>query len=395
MAGIFFFSMNLNIGQLAIDIKSLQKKVKTSKPPDSKGFNVLELLNKDISFSSGFDDKKKETMYSKMNILLSAGVDIKTVLDLVEGDQPKTKDKELIRNIRASVLEGRSLSQAFLASKKFSPFEYYSIQIGEETGRLNQVLVDLSLYFHNKIAQKRKFISAVSYPLGVLFTEFGAVFFMMRFLVPLFADVYKRFGGELPFVTKLVLDISSFVTKTGGWVILSILFVAFILYRQKDQLWFRNIYSKVLLRIPVFGGIMKKIYLSRFCNSMALLIGANIPLTEALRMLKQMIAFYPMEMTIDPIRESIFQGGSLHQSMEVHSIYPRDLVSLIKVGEEVNGLDKMFERLSKQYTDDVTHQTEILNSLLEPILIVFIGIIIGFILIAMYLPIFKLSTQMM
>jgi type IV pilus assembly protein PilC len=256
-------------------------------------------------------------------------------------------------------------------------------------------LKDLTTYYHNKISQKRKFISAVSYPVVVLLTAFGAVFFMMRFLVPLFADIYKRFGGELPFITKLVLHMSSFITKTGGWFLLTIGLVWFVLYRQKDKPWFRNIYSIILIRIPVFGGILKKIYLSRFCNSMALLMGANVPLTEALRMLKQMIAFYPIEITIDPIRDSIFQGDSLYQSMQKHSTYPLDLISLIKVGEEVNSLDKMFERLSQQYTDDVTHQTEVLNSLLEPILIVFIGIIIGFILVAMYLPIFKLSTQMM
>lgn len=383
---------------MAIDLKEISKTANTStdKTGSKRDFELGKLLNKDIAiFPSGFDDKKKENMYSKMGVLLSAGIDIKTVFDLLEIDQQKEQDKNLIRNIKNDIIRGESISSAMLRSGKFSPFEYYSIQIGEETGRLNRVLNDLTTYYHNKIAQRRKFISAISYPIVVLLTAFGAVFFMMRFLVPLFADVYKRFGGELPFITKLVLGASAFITKSGGWVLLFVSVTTFLLYKQREKIWFRKIYSSFLIRIPVFGVILKKIYLSRFCNSMALLISANVPLTEALRMLKQMIAFYPIEATIDSIRESILQGETLYESMQRHATYPLDLISLVKVGEEVNSLDKMFERLSTQYTDEVSHQTEILNSLLEPILIVFVGVIIGFILIAMYLPIFKLSTQMM
>ncbi len=380
---------------MALDIGKIQSPKSAQKPP-SKGFNLSYWLNKEISLGSGiFGDTKKENLYSKMNILLTAGIDIRTVLELLAKEQKKAPDKALIKQILDDVIKGKSLSQAFLSSGKFSPFEYYSLQIGEETGKLSEVLTDLTTYFHHKIAQRRKFISAISYPLVVLATALGAVLFMMKFLVPLFADVYKRFGGELPWVTKLVLYISALVSKGLVGFLLVTAISGWMFYRQRDKAWFRSLSAELTMRIPVFGGIARKIYLSRFCNAMALLSSANVPLTEALRMVRQMVAFYPIEATIDTIRDGILQGGSLHESMQQHIIYPDEMISLIKVGEEVNGLDKMFRRLSDQYTADVTHQTEVLNALLEPVLIVFIGVIIGFILIAMYLPIFKLSTQMM
>lgn len=380
---------------MALDIDKIRLPDSKHKKP-AQGFNLTQRLNKDISLSSGgFGDARKENLYSKMNILLTAGIDIRTILELLAKEQKKASDRSLIKQILDEVVKGKSLSQAFLSAGKFSPFEYYSLQIGEETGKLSEVLTDLTAYFHHKIAQQRKFISAISYPVVVLATAFGAVLFMMKFLVPLFADVYKRFGGELPWVTKAVLYVSDILSHGLVWFLIVVISAGWVLYRLRDRAWFRSITAQVTMRIPVFGGIARKIYLSRFCNAMALLVGANVPLTEALRMVQQMVAFYPIEITINEIREDILQGGSLHESMQRHTIYPDEMISLVKIGEEVNGLDKMFRRLSDQYTADVTHQTEVLNALLEPVLIIFIGVVIGFILIAMYLPIFKLSTQMM
>ena len=196
---------------MSIDLKKYE--LKKDKVPDKnvqvQGKNPLDFLNKDIKlFNSGLSDKKKERFYSEMTILFTAGVDVKTALELIEEEQTKNSDKELFGKIREMVIEGRSISSAIEQTGKFSAYEYYSLQIGEESGKLSEVLKDLAGFFAGKIKQKRQIVNALSYPSVILLTAFGAIFFMMRFVVPMFADIFKRFKGDLPAITKLVIRIS-------------------------------------------------------------------------------------------------------------------------------------------------------------------------------------------
>ena len=375
---------------MAIDISKIkpQPAVKVKEKGD-----IFDFLNKDIKlFEPKLSDKKKEAFYLDLSVLLSAGGDIKTTLELIEKEQTEAKDKALYREIMDAVISGLSLSNALKKTGKFSPYEYFSLEIGEESGKITIVMKELAEYYQKKLKQRRQIISALSYPAIVLFVSLGAIFFMMNFVVPTFADVYKRFGGKLPFITQVIVSASDFFLNYAGYFFLFVLITVGILFTQRNNELYRKISTALLLKIPFIGPIMRKIYLARFCHSMTLLMGAKIPIIRALALVKQMIRFYPIEVSLSEIEKDVMQGQSLNKSLSKFSIYTPRMVSLIKVGEEVNQLETFFDKIAKQYSDEVEHETGLLGTLVEPFMLVFLGGVVGIILVAMYLPMFQLSS---
>ncbi|MDB5274746.1 MAG: type secretory pathway, component PulF [Chitinophagaceae bacterium] len=371
--------------------------IQTSKKEVAQGNSSAKStgwLNKDIQlFGNGFSDKKKEAFYLELSILLSAGMDIKSILEMLTSEQVKEKDKMLYQDICNRVVEGASLSEAVKAQEVFSAYEYYSIQIGEETGKLNKVLAELADYYNKRIKQRRQIIGALTYPGIVLFTSFLAIFFMLNFIVPMFADIFKRFGGNLPPLTSAIMSVSDFIRSY--FLLLLFFIIAFVvfIYTQKNKAWYRKNSTVLLLKLPLFGEMIRKIYLARFCNSMTLLISSKVNLLRAIGLVKQMIDFYPIEESLLIVEKDILKGESLHKSLSQFPIYHSRMISLVKVGEEANQLELFFEKIAKQYNDDIEHQSSIISSLLEPFMIIFLGLIVGVILIAMYLPLFQLSSS--
>lgn len=379
---------------MSIDIKNIKQTKRTKAKTQKEGSSVMDFLNRDISlFGSKISDKKKERFYSDLGILLSSGIDIKTSLELVVEDQKKDKDKTFFEKIKDNVLNGESLSEALLQSGKFSNYEYYSLKIGEESGQIINVLNELAQFFSKKIKQKRQLVSAFSYPIMVLVTAVVAVMFMMNFIVPMFEDVFKRFNGKLPYLTEVIIRISDVISAYAGYFFLILFSIIAFLFTQRKSNWYRNIASKIMMRMPIFGIIVKKIYLARFCQSMALLIASKTPMLRAIQLVHNMIGFYPFEKALEIIENDIMNGTSLNKSMRKFNIFDNRTISLVKVAEEVNQLDSIFERLSKQYSEELEHRIGMMSSLLEPLMIVFVGALVAVILIAMYLPLFQLSSS--
>jgi type IV pilus assembly protein PilC len=375
-----------------IDLNKINRTKKTGSSEGTK--SSFDFLNKDIKlFGAAFNDKKKERFYSELCILFSAGVDIRSALELIETEQTKEKDRILFTSIKESIIAGNSLSKALQQTGLFTMYEYYSLQIGEESGRLTEVLTELSIFFTKKIQQKRQLTSALSYPAVVFFASFGAIFFMMKFVVPMFADVFKRFKGELPAFTKLIIRISDAFGNYSLYFIIFFIALTGFLISQREAVWFRKYGAKIILRTPIMKDMIAKIYLARFCQSMNLLISAKTPLVTAIELVKKMVGFYPIEISLETVQEDLLRGKPLHLSLSKFKIYNRRMISLIKVAEEVNQLDTMFSRLSKQYSDEVEHQTSILGSLIEPVMIIFLGVLVAVILVAMYLPLFQMSSK--
>jgi len=358
----------------------------------SKGANFWDFLNKDIRLgNSKLSDKLKESFYLELWSLVDAGVDIKTALELVKQEQKKTKVRKVFEFVQNAIVSGALFSSALKDAKEFSAYEYYSVQIGEETGKLLKVLKELSTYFGKKIKQRRQIIGAITYPLVVLVIAFAAVSFMVAYVVPMFADTFKRFGSDLPAITKVVIAVSGFIKSFIGVFLLALFGVIIFCAWQSKNKWFRKISSVLLLKMPVMGKMVQQIYLSRFSNTLSLLIGAKIPLVQALQLTRQMISFYPIENSLNDIEEKILSGIAFHKSLACHAIYPSKMVSIVKVGEEVNQLELFFARLSEQYAAEVEYQATMLSKFIEPLIIVILGLIVGVILIAMYLPLFRLG----
>jgi type IV pilus assembly protein PilC len=378
----------------SIDLSRYEKR-KIAKPvkTDDNG-GLIALLNRDISFGSKeLSDKKKESLYLELSSLLGAGINLKSSFELVMADQKKEKDKVLFKSIQDAVLSGTTFSQALQQTSRFSLYEVYSLQIGEETGKLIEVLQDLAKFYQQKIKQRRKIISSLSYPVVVLTTSLGAVFFMLKFVVPMFGNVFKRFGGQLPWITEKIIGISN-AMENGLWpaILILMLIIAFIFFFRKTEK-FREIFSRVLLRTPLIGNLVQKIYLARFCNSMRLLISAKLPLLRAIALIRQMIRYYPIESSLQKVEDDIMQGKSLHESLQQFKVYPAKMIQLVKVGEETNQLDYFFGIISGQYIEEVEYKTSTLSSMMEPLIIVFLGLVVGVILISMYLPMFQMSNS--
>jgi type IV pilus assembly protein PilC len=364
-----------------------------SKESTSLSDGLQNFFSKDIKlFRDRFTDQRKESLYLEMATLIAAGLDIKSTLDLLEKEQPKPALSAGIGQIKNDLIKGMSLWEAFKRHPDFTPYEYYSIQIGEETGKLVAVLEQLYQYYQKRLKQKRQLISALSYPSIIVATSVGAVSFMMLFIVPMFKDIFSRFGGDLPWITSTIISIATLFRDYFLLAVVMIISLIGYLYTQRQKIWFQVYSAKLVFKLPVLGDIIHSVHMARFCSSMALLLSARVPLIRTLALMKQMVSYYPIHVTLDQISQDVLNGISLHTSMGKHTVYERKMVTLLKVGEEVNKLDAFFYKMADQYGSNVEHKTGLLNTFLEPAMIIFLGIIVGFILLAMYLPMFQMST---
>ncbi|GAB2699024.1 hypothetical protein GCM10027037_24320 [Mucilaginibacter koreensis] len=254
-------------------------------------------------------------------------------------------------------------------------------------------LAELAKYYQSKIKQRRKIISALTYPCIVLATSGGAVFFMLKFIVPMFGDVFKRFGGQLPWITQKIIGVSQGLEQYFFPVLLTFVAIAATLFSLRKTERFRRLSTALLLKVPVVGPLVQKIYLARMCNSMRLLISAKLPLLRTIALVRQMISFYPLESSLRQVENDIMQGQALHQSLQRFSVYPAKLIQLVKVGEETGRLDYFFARVAEQYVEEVEYKTSTLSSMMEPLIIIFLGLVVGLILVSMYLPLFQMSNS--
>lgn len=373
---------------MPIEIKQAPKKKRVESKRKGGSF-----LSKEISLTKGLSDKRKETLYGELSILFSSGVDIERALDIIAEQLKKQKEKEVISSLREALIAGKSLSEALEARGDFTPYEYYSLRIGEETGNMQRVLAQLAQFFKRKVKQRRQVMNALSYPLLVLGTSLLAVGFMMNFVVPMFTEVFLRFNGELPALTKKIIALSDFFQTHFSMVFFGIVAIIGGVYAIRHRTFFRKYSAALVLRIPVVGPLVKKIYSARFAHSMALLVSAHVPMLRAIDLVEKMIGFYPYQMAMGAIKKGILRGDFLYQSLLQFSFFDARLTSLVKVAEEVNKLDTIFEELSSQYTEEIEHQIGVMGNLMEPLLIIFVGLLVGIILIAMYLPMFQISSS--
>ncbi len=381
-------SINLNTYQ---SLKQASDGSKSMKQPSVINWGWL---HKDIQFSSRhLSMKQKEAFYSEMEVLLTAGLDLKTALELVEEGWSKDNEKQWIAQIRQTVLNGNNLSTALEQTGKCSSYEVFSVQISEESGKMATIFGELAKHFAKNLQYKRLLIGALSYPALVIFVSFLSLLFLLQFLVPLFGDIYTRLDQQLPTITLAIIELSRFVQLYAGYFSILIFCFGAYCYHQKDKMWFRISMAWLLMSMPIFGKLIQKIYLARFAQALAFLLNAKVPLLQALGLVKKMVNFQPIESSINILYEEIQKGKSFYSELQKFPIYPKRMIALVKVGEEANQLEAIFAKLAAQYNDAVEQETKLLGSLIEPVLIVFLAIVVGLVLVSMYLPIFKLVTN--
>lgn len=348
-------------------------------------------ITRDYALSATFGDKQKESLYHELGVLLLAGIDIKSCFDMLIAQQNNKQVTKICCQIQQALIGGRSLGAAMEEHPVFTPYEYHSVRIGEETGKLANILNDLAIFYRKRLKLRRQISGALTYPAIVLTTSMAAVIFMINFVVPMFADIFKRSGGDLPAITQFIVTLSDGSRKYAFIIILALAAITIWLYLQRKNERHRYWSSWLILRLPVFGTIIRKIYLARFCHSMALLTGSKIPLLRAVQLCRKMVGFYPIEQSLAIVEARVMQGSAFYEALAAFPIYDTKLTALIKVGEEVNQLADFFTKIAEQYQDDVEYKSAAISAIMEPAIIIVLGIIVGLILIAMYLPMFQMG----
>ncbi|WP_161964037.1 type II secretion system F family protein [Chitinophaga flava] len=376
-----------------LDINKLKTPARTAAAPTGETKEPsVPWWQKDIQLGSGMSDKIKADFFLQLYTLTEAGVDIRSSLELIVNQQKKKKVRAIFQKIYEDIIGGMSISQSMRAQSCFTDYEVLSIGIGEETGRLAIVFKDLYSFFDRKIKQRRQMVGALTYPMIVVVVAIGAIGFMANFIVPMFADVFKRLGNrDLPAITQLVVSISDGLKKTAWLWMLGFAATAYTGWKYRKATWFKQYSSRLILKMPVVGSLTLKIHLARMCNSMALLISSRVPVLQAIQLVSQMIQFHPVQTALKEVETGILSGKSLHGCMQQFDIFPPKLIALIKVGEEVNKLGDFFERVNGQLNDEIMHETALIGNFMEPLIIIFLGLVVGVILIAMYLPLFTMG----
>jgi len=379
---------------MGIKISKIEKAKQPAKSVDTASEHA-SIFDINLSFvTQKLKDAKKEEFYSEVFLLLQSGLDLKRSIEIFTSQQTIANVKNIFSGIEEKLVKGSSFSEALRHFPDFSPYEYYSIKIGEESGQLLEVLSELGDFYQRKIKQQKQLVSAFTYPTVILMTAIIAVGFMMNFIVPMFADAFKRFNSDLPGLTKFIVNLSEGFRHNWWLILLLLAGVGLTVYSlqkiEEVRIWF----SERIIHVPLFGILLQKIYLARFCQSMALMVTARTPLIVSLDLVGKMVGYLPLENALKEVSQEIYKGKMLNEAMASKPLFDQRMVSLIKVGEVTNKLDIIFKKLYEQYSGEADHRTTMMNAMLEPILIVVVGVLVAVILIAMYLPMFKIGNTM-
>ena len=344
---------------------------------------------------SKMTDARREVFYAELHALLTAGLDFSHAFALLIEGEREVRMKALLERLYGEVVGGAALWQAMERSGVFRALDCGVVRIGEQTGRLPDTLDFLRDYYRKRAAQRRMVSSAVSYPLVILCTAVAVVAFMLAVIVPMFEQVYSRMGGELPAMTRRIISLSrafptclTVAALAGAGTLLW-----WKIYGDRPSV--QRFVCGWLLRIPIVGDTLKKSVQARFCRLLGLLASSGVPLLQGIGMLEGIIVFYPYRISFARIVRELERGACLSEALERFAdLYDRRLVTLLRVGEQTGRLSEMLAREGDVLTAELEHRLRLLGNLLEPVLILLVGLLVAVILVAMHLPMFRLGGIM-
>lgn len=344
-----------------------------------------------IPFLKEVPDKEVIEFTRNLAIMLKAKLSLVKALDTAIKQISHKKFKTIVEDVRKHVKKGQSLSKAF--SKHPKVFDQIFIQlseVGESSGVLDDILLRLSSYQEKAHKLKQRVRMALVYPSIIIGVAVSAVTFLLIFVVPTFVDMYRDFNAELPDPTKVILSISEFLTSNILWIMGALLvLIACLNYFSKTKKG-RYYIDSFKLGMPYFGELYKKSLVGQFTKTLATLLQSGVTLSESMIVLKNSSPNSILNSEVQLMTKSLTKGKSLNKSLENSKIFPIIVTQMISVGEETASLDDMLHQVADLFEEEVDIMVEGLTSVIEPVLIVFIGLILGAIIVALYLPIFEL-----
>ena len=324
--------------------------------------------------------------------MMDAGLPLVQTLTALEEQTENPIFKPVLRNVTTRVEQGHSFSEALAEHPKVFTKLYVSmVEAGETGGLLAEILDRLASYLESTARLKKKVKSAMSYPVIVCFIALSIALFLIVKVIPIFAGIYKDFGAALPAPTQILIDISDIIRSYFILAIGTVAGVIFGFVKFKQTRRGMAIWDRAKLRMPVFGKLVHKIAISRFARTFAALLRSGVPILETLRIVGQSAGNTVVERAVEKTAASIERGDNLAVALGQHPIFPPMLVRMVSAGEQTGKVDVMLEKISDFYDEEIEATLSGLTSLIEPLLIVFLGVVVGSIVICMFLPIFKLN----
>ncbi len=326
--------------------------------------------------------------------MLAAGVPLVQSFDIVGRGHENPSMQELLMSIKADIEAGSPLAESMAKYPiYFDELFCNLVQSGEQAGVLEGLLHKIAEYKEKTESIKAKIRKALVYPAAVLVIAFIVTAILLIFVVPQFEELFKGFGAELPAFTQMVVGMSRFMQKYW-WAILGVMIGAgYILGRLKrDSKAFNHGLDRVVLRIPVIGEIIRKAAISRFARTLSTMSSAGVPLVEALQSVSKATGNIVFGDAILSMRDEVATGQQLQVSMRQVGIFPNMVIQMVAIGEESGSLDSMLSKVADFYEEEVDNAVDSLSSLLEPMIMSILGVIVGGLIVAMYLPIFKLGS---
>lgn len=373
-----------------------------------KGYFISEIkspkagLNAEIKLPKWMDLGSKPTIRDitifsrQFATVINAGLPMVQSLSILQRQSPKEGLKDALRRVREDVETGQPLSTALAKFPRlFNNLYVYLVRAGEVSGNLDGILERIAAYMEKHAELRGKIRTALTYPVVVLVIALGVAYFLLTGIVPQFANILHSLGGKLPSITLALIAVSNFLRF--DWYILIGVIVALVVginayYRTDNG---RHVIDRMLLRLPVFGPLVQKTAIANFSNTFGLLLHSGVNIIEAMEITKGTAGNIVVEDILDETKDAVQRGEQISQTLTKYpQVFPPLVSSMISIGEETGAVDSMLQKVATFYEREVDEAVASLTAALEPAMIVFLGVIVGFIVAGMFLPMFSIIGQL-
>ncbi|MCK5121876.1 MAG: type II secretion system F family protein, partial [Methylococcales bacterium] len=326
--------------------------------------------------------------------MLEAGVPLVQAFDIIGKGHKNPSMAEMLLSVKADIEGGDTLAEAL--KRKYLYFDdlFCSlVEAGEQAGVLETLLDKIATYKEKSESIKKKVKKALTYPIAVLCVAFLVTAILLIFVVPVFEELFQSFGADLPSFTKMVIGMSEWA-QAWWWAVIGGIFITIQVFSffKKRSAKFRHFIDKTLLKIPVVGDIINQSALARFARTLATMSAAGVPLVDALEKVAGACGNIVYYQAVMKIRDDVATGQRLQFAMQQVGLFPHLVIQMVAIGEESGKIDSMLDRVADFYEEEVDNLVDNLSSLMEPFIMVILGVLVGGLIVAMYLPIFKLGA---
>ncbi|WP_047866039.1 type II secretion system F family protein [Rubrobacter aplysinae] len=395
----FTYKARTRRGEIMQDIVEGENQMSVAASLRQQGLLVIDVKEQGVGQKDILEPFKKVKLADlvvftrQFSTMINAGLPIVRALYILSEQATNPKLQEVLVQVRKDVEAGFALSEALGKHPKvFNRLYVEMVKAGEVGGILDDVLLRIAGQLEKDQELRRKVKSAMTYPLVVLVLAVLAAAFMLVFIVPIFARMFEDLGGTLPLPTRIALGLSNLLTGFGGiFIAAALIGGVFFFLRWKDTENGRKVWGRALLKMPVtIGDIIQKVALARFARTLGTLSAAGVPILQSLEITANSSGNWVIENALLKSRDAIRQGSPIYKPLESEPVFPPMVTRMISVGEETGDLDGMLTKIAEFYESEVDAAVKSLTSIIEPLMIVVVGGIVGSIIVAMYLPMFKI-----